>query len=96
MRRFLMMVAVMAGVLGAAEVALGADTDFGREGRTFGWMERARVCVALTSEQCTAVVQLQIGGGDGGAGASGEGAAATSGDSGATGATGATGEGTSK
>ena len=61
--------------------AHAAETNFGNP-KGFGWQERARVCVALTPEQCTAVVQLQLGGGDGSGAA---GAAADSGDAGATG-----------
>lgn len=72
--------------------AFAAETDFGNA-KGFGWQERARVCVALTEEQCTAVVQLQTGGGDGsGAGASsGDAGAGSSGSAGSSGGSGGNG-----
>lgn len=67
--------------------AHAAETTFGNA-LGFGWQERARVCTALTADQCRLVVELQTGGADGG-GASG--AAADSAAASGNGATGASG-----
>ena len=90
------MTAKKGGKVVGGKKAHAAETDFGNA-KGFGWQERARMCVALTSEQCTRVVELQTGAGDGGAGAAsgdagtGAGAAGGSGGTGGSGSSGGSG-----
>lgn len=77
MRKSIIAIIVIAASALVFGAAFGAETEFGNA-KGFGWQERARVCAALTEQQCSDVVALQTGGGDG------SGAAGDSGDAGAS------------
>lgn len=86
MRKLIVGAVVVLASMAFFGAAFAAETDFGNA-KGFGWQERVRVCVALTEEQCSVVVALQTGGGDG-SGAAGTGDSGSAGSSGSTGGNG--------